>query len=170
MNNFIVFFICIIIKVTVCDGKNANIVFQLDIENKEINNVLDSLIARQENIDNKKIAVMRFEKLNGDTTELRVALLSKNDFKCCLLDKRDVLYGFIEYKSFLCLVYGIDSRYYFQKNKEFKKMNFLNNKSKKRKKKGINYPPINFEPTVFLYHNFDGKFILKKSGYLEIIK
>ena len=134
-----------------------------NFEKKIIDSVFGYFNSRQKNT-----ILLRIQK-NKDSTssvgvgvyQIRLTTLAEDDLYNLLL-KKDKYYGFFEYKKHTVLVYGPseDPGYFFSRLKPTKTFTLRN-----AYQGGFdNEPPVNIEPTVFIFNYNKDRFLFVLSG------
>jgi len=110
----------------------------------------------------KSAILLNINKVN-DCYEIKTAGLEKDDFRWYLMDKKDKLYGYTEYKGIPVVVFGNSADKFYEKTKVKNSFDYLTaNKYKKPERKSkILEEPLIFEPMGWIY--------LYKNDVLELI-
>jgi len=145
---------------------------KLTLNSDELRNIIiDSIL--DDNTDNydfdRSVLVLNIKK-KTDYFEIRAGLLHKDDFKWYLKDKNDIIYGYLNYKNILILVFGASSNIYFSKHNESIEFDFLRIDPDIKKNDGLTLPPIIFEPEIRVFKSKKNSFELIEKGMLYLLK
>lgn len=150
---------------------NKQRVKKLNVKDGQIITALEKVI-QQDKTDSIKdnLYIIKIGQVKT-SHELRIANVSKGIFSEYITGKKDPLLGFFNHRSYTIFVYGKSIPDLFYETNETVSFPFMNNTLKRKpKKNGIEYPPIIFEPNVWLFDYSNKQLIYKDVGYFNILE
>lgn len=166
-------YILLAVILSTCCCKSGPDVELLSVISTEVERILEEVKKEYEKEYNfqNQVFVLRTEKIE-DKLEVIISVYDISDFKHCFDDTLFPIYGLYGYKDKQVLVYGHDSNALFQKQGRYTQLDILNCVEQKAEeiKSNIPYPPVTFEPIVWIYTGSSDKLSFKEQAQFNLIE